>query len=102
MSGAINLGDTPIALLVMGIGEQGEPDWWIVHGTITRGAHAVFVRGRDGATLPMDDEWLERITPVASEHVDLFAPAAVYLPLRSDLFPKVQRWKISLHWAAVT
>jgi hypothetical protein len=88
IASAMNIGDTPMALLLMGRDEKGEPEWWIVHGTIRRDAHVVFVRSRDGAALPMEDEWLERITPVSSEHVDLFAPAAFYLPLRLGPLPE--------------
>jgi hypothetical protein len=88
MTSAINIGDRPIALLLMGVDEKGEPEWWIVHGTIRRDGYLVFVRSRDGATFPMEDEWLERITPVGSEQVDLFAPSAFYLPLRLGPLPE--------------
>lgn len=84
----MNPDDGPIALLLMEEDEKGEPDWWIVHGTIHQGAPSVFVRSRDGATLPIDDEWLERITPVPLQHAGLFAPAAAYLPLRLGPLPE--------------
>lgn len=55
MAVTMNLDDRPIALLLIAVDERGEREWWIVHGTIRRGADSVFVRSRDGATLPMEE-----------------------------------------------
>jgi hypothetical protein len=78
----------PLALLLMCEDEAGEPEWWVVHGTLAAEYDRfTSIRSRDAATLPIEIEWLNRIRPVQPEQADVFAPSQFYLPLHVGALP---------------
>src|ERR1700756_417248 len=79
----------PLALLLIGEDDRGEDEWWLVYGTLANTDDGfAFVRAKDGAGVPLESEWLERIKSVTPQQTGICKPSLFYLPLSVGPIPE--------------